>query len=186
MTKLLRADLCADGVRSSIVPLACSPLGCPGPKLHVDRTRIRPLVRAASKARRVMGHQCRGGPKGTTMAESDRTTSEDTGFSGAIAHALRQIVEAEGHTGAIFGSPLKVETRTVIPVAMIEMGGGVGGGFGQGAAGKSAPGLIQKAKRLVARGGGGGGGGGLTLRVRPVGYLCEENGQVVYRSISVS
>jgi uncharacterized spore protein YtfJ len=46
----------------------------------------------------------------------------------AIASELKQVLQAEANAQAIFGAPLKVDTHTVIPVAMIEMGAGGGGG----------------------------------------------------------
>jgi uncharacterized spore protein YtfJ len=119
------------------------------------------------------------------MDPTERMASTDGRPAEAIARELRQVLEKEANTAAIFGSPMKLETQTVIPVAMIEIGGGGGAGFGQGVAGDALSGLFAKAIRLVARGGGGGGGGGVSVRVRPVGFLCEESGRVVFRPIAV-
>ena len=118
------------------------------------------------------------------MNDTARTIPLDE-TAAAVARELRQVLP-EPSANTIFGAPLKLATQTVIPVAMIEVGGGLGGGFGQGAAGDATKGLLRRtAKKLGAKGGGGGGGGGLTVRVRPVGYLCEENGHVVFRPIQV-
>jgi uncharacterized spore protein YtfJ len=73
----------------------------------------------------------------------------------------------------------------LIPVATIEIGAGGGGGFGQGIAINAVRGAIATAKKLVPTGRGAGGGGGLGIKVRPVGYLSEENGRVVFTAIAI-
>jgi uncharacterized spore protein YtfJ len=119
------------------------------------------------------------------MEQTERSASHSDGSAETIARELRQALEKEANTAAIFGSPVKLASQTVMPVAMIEIGGGLGAGFGKGAAGHGLLALLRKAKRLVAGGGGGGGGGGVALRVRPVGFLCEESGRVVFRPIEL-
>jgi hypothetical protein len=44
-------------------------------------------------------------------------------------------------------------------------------------------GALEAAKKLVP-GRGAGGGGGLAIKLRPVGYLSEENGHVVFTPIA--
>jgi uncharacterized spore protein YtfJ len=94
------------------------------------------------------------------------------------------LFQAEANTRTIFGEPITLETRKIVPVATIEIGAGGGGGFGQGIAIDVVKGAIETAKKLVPGGRGAGGGGGLGIKVRPVGYLSEENGRVVFTAIA--
>jgi uncharacterized spore protein YtfJ len=119
------------------------------------------------------------------MSETERIAPQIDRAAETIARELKQMLATETNANAIFGSPVKLDQHTVVPVAILEIGGGAGGGFGRGAAADAGKSFLQKAKRLVARGGGGGAGGGLAIRVRPVGFLCEENGRVVFMPIDV-
>ena len=102
----------------------------------------------------------------------------------SMVHEITQTLEHEANVRAVFGEPMKLETRVVIPVATVAMGGGGGGVRALGAA-------VETVRRWLSRGGethvvpgrtlAGGGGGGLD--VRPVGFLCEENGRVVFTRI---
>ena len=56
--------------------------------------------------------------------------------------------------------------------------------MGQGLAMEAMKGALETARRMVP-GRGTGGGGGLAIKVRPVGYLSEENGHVVFTPINV-
>ena len=103
----------------------------------------------------------------------------------AVARELSRLFQTEANTHTIFGEPIALETRKIIPVATIEIGAGGGGGFGQGIAMDAVRGAIETAKRLVPTGKGAGGGGGLGIKVRPVGYLSEEDGRVVFTAITV-
>ena len=82
---------------------------------------------------------------------------------------VAQAVEHEGNSAAVFGTPVKLDNKVVIPVAAVKLGAG-GGGF-------SPEGDNSKLKRLF------GGGGGGALDVRPVGFIHESNNQVVYTPI---
>jgi hypothetical protein len=65
----------------------------------------------------------------------------------------------------------------------MEIGAGGGGGMGQGITIDVMKGALEAAKKLVP-GRGAGGGGGLAIKLRPVGYLSEENGHVVFTPIA--
>jgi uncharacterized spore protein YtfJ len=101
-----------------------------------------------------------------------------------IVNDVTKAIQAEGNSRAIFGEPLQLETHKVIPVAAIEIGMG-GGGAGAGPRTSHDEGLrrtiSQLARRLIPFGFGGGMGGG--VKVRPIGFIHEENGQVVYSAI---
>jgi uncharacterized spore protein YtfJ len=119
-------------------------------------------------------------PKTTTTISS----SDNSGHAvEAVARELSSLFQAEANTRTIFGEPIELETRKIIPVASIEIGAGGGGGFGQGIAADAVRGAIETAKKLMPTGRGAGGGGALAIKVRPVGYLCEENGRVVFTAI---
>ena len=119
--------------------------------------------------------------------DTKTTTIESTGNNGhsveAIARELSALFQTEANTHTIFGEPIQLETRKIIPVASIEIGAGGGGGFGQNFAVDAVREAIETAKRLVPSARGAGGGGGLAVKVRPVGYLSEENGRVVFTAI---
>jgi uncharacterized spore protein YtfJ len=115
----------------------------------------------------------------TTISTSDNGTHNVE----AVARELASLFRAEANTRTIFGEPIALETRKVIPVATIEIGAGGGGGFGQGIAVDAMRGAIETAKKLIPTGRGAGGGGALGIKVRPVGYLSEENGRVVFTAI---
>lgn len=101
-----------------------------------------------------------------------------------VARDLAAMVEREGNVRAVFGEPMKLESRVVIPVASVAMGGGGGGLRALGAA-------VDIVRRWLRRGNthvapsrtflGGGGGG---IDVRPVGFLSEQDGRVVFTPIA--
>jgi len=108
---------------------------------------------------------------------------ETTTDLAALAHEIATTLEREGNVRAVFGDPVKLETRTVIPVASIAMGAGAGGVRAFGAAIHAVrrwfskrPLDVTPSRTLL-----GGGGGGLD--VRPVGYLSEVDGRVVFTRI---
>jgi uncharacterized spore protein YtfJ len=112
----------------------------------------------------------------------------------AAVHDIAEMIEHEGSVRAVFGPPTKLETRTIIPVASVALGGG---GGGMGSLGAAIDGLRRrflggvtsnwlsaaapKPREEPGRTFVGGGGGGLD--VRPVGFICEEDGRVVFRRI---
>ncbi len=83
----------------------------------------------------------------------------------AIARHVAETIERSGSAKAVFGEPLKLQTQTIVPVAVVEAR--VGAGMGH------AP--------VV----GGGGGGGMNLRVLPIGYIHERDGAVVFSPIEL-
>lgn len=93
----------------------------------------------------------------------------------AFDDVLRQVAETlekEGNARTVFGEPVKLDTKTIIPVALVQFGGGGGGVSPRGKEG-DAP----------AQGFGAGGGGGFA--VQPVGFIHEEDGAVVFTPIHV-
>jgi uncharacterized spore protein YtfJ len=101
----------------------------------------------------------------------------------AIARELSQLLQTEANTRTVFGEPVKLEARTVIPVATIEIGAGGGGGVADSFVARGLRGVVAKAKRIVLGASAAGAGGGIAVKVRPVGYLTEENGRVVFNAI---
>jgi uncharacterized spore protein YtfJ len=85
-----------------------------------------------------------------------------------VAPELEKIMESAakwGRVQAIFGDPITLETRTIVPVGAIMSGFGAGGG-----------GLPFVASGL---------GGGGDLRVVPVGFLYEDHGHVAFQAIDL-
>ena len=82
----------------------------------------------------------------------------------ALAKQIAHTIEQGGNAKAIFGEPVKLSTQTLVPVALVSTSLGLGGGH---------------AKVM------GGGGGGFQLRVVPIGFIHEKDGQVVFTSIDV-
>jgi len=89
------------------------------------------------------------------------------------------MLEREGNVTSVFGAPMKLDNKTVIPVAFVNVGSG-----GAGVLVPAAQRLLDRIRRLLpARLGAGGGGFG--IHVRPIGYLHEEDGRVVFTRIDV-
>jgi uncharacterized spore protein YtfJ len=88
----------------------------------------------------------------------------------AVARELTGLFQAEANTRTIFGEPIALETRKIIPVATIEIGAGGGGGYGQGFVVGAVRGAVETARKLAPTGRAAGGGGGLAVKVRPIGY----------------
>ncbi|MFC1568545.1 GerW family sporulation protein [Candidatus Margulisiibacteriota bacterium] len=65
-------------------------------------------------------------------------------------------IEKTANVKTVFGDPIHVEGRTIIPVATVSVSGGGGGGFG---------------KEAKSKGKGVGGGAGLHVESKPVGYI---------------
>ena len=114
--------------------------------------------------------------------------ANQTSLTSAV-HDVAAMLEQEGNVRAVFGPPTKLETRTIIPVASVSLGGGGGGMATLGAAieglrrrlGVASSSRSPEAKGEPGQTFVGGGGGGLD--VRPVGFICEEDGHVVFRPI---
>ena len=100
-------------------------------------------------------------------------------FARAAADVARML-EREGNVTSVFGAPVKLDNKTVIPVAFVNVGSGGGGVFVP-----AAQRFLDRIRRLLpARLGAGGGGFG--IHVRPIGYLHEEDGHVVFSRIDVN
>ena len=76
---------------------------------------------------------------------------------------VQSIVE-NAHAQAVFGEAVKLDTHTIVPVAAVKMSGGGGGG-----------GLL----RLL------GGGGGGNVKVVPLGFITEREGEVTFTPIEI-
>ncbi|MBK7864702.1 MAG: hypothetical protein IPJ65_40100 [Archangiaceae bacterium] len=87
-----------------------------------------------------------------------------------LVREVAQAVEHEGNARAVFGAPVKLDSKTVIPVAAVRFGGG-GGGMHPDA------GNSTLAKALFS------GGAGGAFDVHPVGFIHERDGQVLYTPI---
>jgi uncharacterized spore protein YtfJ len=91
-------------------------------------------------------------------------TSGEGGPPAFLDELQRRFAEMQSRAGvqAVFGEPVQLDGRTVIPVASVQYGFGLGGGMGAPGAGEKAP--------------GGGGGGG--VRVEPIALIEAVNGQI--------
>ena len=93
---------------------------------------------------------------------------------GSIIGKIGETIQNEANVKAVFGAPIQLETRSLVPVALVSvtLGGGGGGAriFGKGDAPSAAP---------------FGGGGGMTITAVPVGFLSEKDGVVVFTAIDV-
>ena len=80
---------------------------------------------------------------------------------------VTQMLEKEGNSKAVFGDLVKLESHSIVPVAVIEVAGAGAGAGGQPAK----PGAFI------------GGGGGMGFKIRPVGFIQERHGEVVFSPI---
>jgi len=116
----------------------------------------------------------------TSPTPSSELKTKPNGDFARAAAEVAHMLEREGNVTAVFGAPMKLDTKTVIPVAFVNVGSG-GGGVLMPAARRF---FDTLRKFLPARVGAGGGGFG--IHVRPIGYLHEEDGHVVFSRIEVS
>jgi uncharacterized spore protein YtfJ len=100
------------------------------------------------------------------------------------ARSLASEAFKEGNVSTVFGAPVKLDDHTVIPIASVSMGGGAGGVRSIGAALDFVRGLFRRRKasmtspsRALA------GGGGFGMEIRPLGFLHEHDGHVVFSQI---
>ncbi len=92
-----------------------------------------------------------------------------------IAHEVAQTIQKEANVQAVFGTPQKLDNKTLIPVAKVSVGaGGGGGGAARGGDGDTG----GKAKFLPL-----GGGGGLSIEVTPLGFICERGDDIVFNPL---
>jgi len=90
-----------------------------------------------------------------------------------IESAVKDIaaaLEKESNTKAVFGEPVKLDSKIVIPVAAVRIGAG-------GAAVAPPANSSDVMKALF------GGGGGGAYDLRPVGFISEHDGEVVFTPI---
>jgi uncharacterized spore protein YtfJ len=111
---------------------------------------------------------------------------EPTADMASIVHEIAATLEREGNVRTVFGEPLKLDTRTVIPVASVAIGAGGGGARVLGAAVDTlrrwlwrGPVHVEPGRSLV-------GGAGAGIQIQPMGFLCEDNGRVVFTRIDQS
>lgn len=93
-----------------------------------------------------------------------------------LEELIKQIgdtIQNEANAKAVFGDPIKLDNHTIVPVAVINVGFG-GGGATRAPEEKPAP-----LRRFF------GAGGGMGLQARPVGFIHEKDGQVVFTPIHV-
>ncbi|MGM0898071.1 MAG: hypothetical protein ACQEV0_09230 [Bacillota bacterium] len=78
----------------------------------------------------------------------------------------------------VYGDPIEMQGRTIVPVAKIKysVGAGAGGGYGNGAKDPESPGAEES-------GGGHGEGAGGSFQVKPVGIYDVTAEKAVYRPI---
>lgn len=80
------------------------------------------------------------------------------------ATTIVQSIVENAHAQAVFGEAVKLDTHTIVPVAMVKISGGGGGG-----------GLL----RML------GGGGGGNMKVVPLGFITEREGEVTFTPIEI-
>ncbi len=118
--------------------------------------------------------------------ETNGTTLDGTALRGTIDEVLRNLahtIEAEGNAKTIFGAAVKLDNHTVVPVATLEIA--FGGGLGVGSGPRFIQTAIDLAKKIVPGGWGAGGGGGMSIRIRPVGFIREDQAGATFVSIPV-
>ncbi len=95
--------------------------------------------------------------------EEPRTSSRRTGLE-TVAQMMERF-SAAASAAICFGTPVKIDDRTIIPVAEVVAGFGAGGGGGEG---KQEPERGVEVEEGKASGSGEGAGGGGFSRARPV------------------
>ena len=116
----------------------------------------------------------------TTGMETRVTNESSSDGWGSIVHDVTTVLRQEGNVDVVFGKPVKLDTCTIIPVATVSLGGGGGGLLRLG---PTVDVIRRWIRRSVSPGSRIGGGGGWGIDVRPVGFLSEVGGHVVFTSI---
>jgi len=83
----------------------------------------------------------------------------------ALVHEVAEAIGRSGQARAVFGDPLKLDTQTIIPVAVVMTRLGGGGGT----------------TAII----GGGGGVGMHLDVLPVGFIHEKDGVATFTALDL-
>ena len=102
----------------------------------------------------------------------------------SIVEDITRTVQVQGNIRAVFGEPVQFETHKIVPVATIDIGlrgAGAAAGPAGGAHAGWADRLAEFSRRLIPFGAGAGIGG--AIKVRPIGYLQEVDGQVIFSKI---
>jgi uncharacterized spore protein YtfJ len=102
----------------------------------------------------------------------------------ALDDLVKQVaasLEREGSPHAVFGDAVKLEHHTIVPVAVVSSGAG-GGGAAPGSSSARSASSHSKGSGSVSPMAG---GAGFALMVRPVGFIHEEDGEVVFTPIHV-
>lgn len=86
-----------------------------------------------------------------------------------IARVVAQTIQKEANVQAVFGPPQKLDQKSLIPVAKVSVGGGGGGGGAKG----------DETRKFVPLGG----GGGFSIEVTPLGFICEQGDEIVFKSL---
>lgn len=98
----------------------------------------------------------------------------------AFEHAIQQIAETiqkEANVRAVFGEPVTLDRRTIVPVSQISVS--FGGGIGSGGLSTPPEGKAHERPQPFGRGG----GGGLQIAVTPIGFLHETDEGVAFSPI---
>jgi uncharacterized spore protein YtfJ len=90
-----------------------------------------------------------------------------------IVKQVAETIQKEANARAVFADPIKLETHVVVPVATIHIGLGGGGTGGS-----------RKPHSELARFFGAG-GGGLDVQAKPIGFIHEKDGEVVFSPIEI-
>lgn len=101
----------------------------------------------------------------------------------ALDDLVKQVaasLEHEGSPHAVFGDAVKLEHHTIVPVAVVSSGAGGGGAAPGSSSARSASNHPKGAPPQMSAG-----GAGFALLVRPVGFIHEEDGEVVFTPIHV-
>lgn len=93
----------------------------------------------------------------------------------ATIEQLAESIRSEANVRAVFGDAIKLDERTIVPVATVTIS--MGGGMGLGRKLKS----NGEGKMIPF---GAGGGGGLDVKVIPVGFVAEREGGAAFVPIA--
>lgn len=100
----------------------------------------------------------------------------------AVAGEIARTLQVEGNVRTVFGEPVTLDSRKVIPVSAVLIDIGGGGAYNTPPQ-PDEKGLVSRVKRMIPVGGGL--GFGLDVRVVPVGYLHETDVGVQFCPIAL-
>lgn len=103
----------------------------------------------------------------------------------SIDETMKEVVRTLEHevgVKAVFGEPVKLDNHTVVPVAMVGLGGG--GGLGRALLDRLGRKAEKPEKSAAGNGDGrGAAAGALALGVRPIGFIHESGDEVIFTPI---